>query len=125
MFDQNVLQVMGGMIMGIVVLKVIEVLVKRVMTVDYIDRKELNELLTRKEFTEFKADYAAHRASCSTCLQVIQDRQNILRESLPKDYVAKPDFRLEVSELKDWLKSIDGKVDALLITKEDLLSKGG
>jgi len=132
MFEPNVLLVVGGMVAGMIVLKLIEAIISKFVNTDYVERPEFEafkvareSLLRKEEFLAFKAEFAAHKVSCATCLHEIKEKQGTLRERLPRDYVSKEDFRLSVSEIKDWLKSIDGKVDALLITKEDLLSKGG
>lgn len=106
MLDNSFLNILGGLIAGLFLIEILKAFARKMVATDYVTR----------------ADCDKSRANCATCIQAMKERQNTLREiTLPKEFVAKEDFRRELGEVKDWLQSIDNKVEALLIRKQDLL----
>ena len=121
MIDPNVLYMAGGVLAGVAGLKIVEGLVSKVFLTDNVSRAEFEvfkqrreELATKEDFKQFRLECTTNRTSCLSCIAAMKEKQLTLRETLPRDFVQKIDFRIEMREVKDWLESISEKLDEVI-----------
>jgi hypothetical protein len=83
---------------------------KVIMKEDY----QVAHTALQTELEAFKAACERRRAECMNYLLAIKEKQTELRQKLPLDYLLKNDFRQEMQGIKEWLTSIDNKIDKLI-----------
>ncbi len=103
--NENILYIIGA----IILLEAIQLGVRHLYK-----KVEREDIVLKVDFEIFKESCEKKKFECAACFLLIKNRQQELREDLPKNYVQKNDFILVIGEVKGWLASIDAKVDRLI-----------